>query len=52
VQNTLESSAAVFARTPRRAAAERLLALFQVPEAQRLFREAGLEPVKFPPRAP
>jgi molybdate transport system substrate-binding protein len=52
VQKTLESSAAMFIGTARRVAAERLLAFFQVPEAEGLFTAKGLEQVKFSRRAP
>ncbi|HEX2829670.1 MAG TPA: substrate-binding domain-containing protein [Burkholderiales bacterium] len=43
VQKTLESAAAIFTGTPRRAAAEGWLRFFQSPEAAGLFQEKGLE---------
>jgi molybdate transport system substrate-binding protein len=44
VQKVFESSAGIFAGTPRRALATRLLQFFQTPEAAGVFREKGLEP--------
>lgn len=52
VQKTLESASAIFTETPRRTAAEQLLVFFQSAESTAIFRQKGLEPVKFAPVGP